>query len=173
MMPDADRFPPRGSLAQDHVHDFGLNQSKVMNVIDSKSSERDRQISLRNLRKLDCVGKPVPTFPHPALLPRRLAHLLIRAYQLSLSAFIGRRCRYLPTCSDYTDEAITRHGLWAGGFMGLARLCRCHPWGGSGYDPVPARLAPGAHWAQPWRYGQWRQRPTCETVDGKTDRTER
>jgi hypothetical protein len=47
--------------------DFGLNQSKIMNVIDSKNLERHGQISLRNLRKLDCVGKPVPTFPHPAL----------------------------------------------------------------------------------------------------------
>jgi uncharacterized protein len=99
-----------------------------------------------------------------ALLPRRLAHLLIRAYQLSLSALIGRQCRYLPTCSDYTDEAIARHGLWAGSFMGLARLCRCHPWGGSGFDPVPQTLPPGAHWALPWRYGEWRQRPSCEAV---------
>jgi putative membrane protein insertion efficiency factor len=105
----------------------------------------------------------------PSVWPRRAAHILIRAYQLSLSAFIGRRCRYLPTCSEYTDEAITRHGLWAGGFMGVARLCRCHPWGGSGYDPVPTQPALGAHWALPWRYGHWRQRPTCEAVAKRDD----
>jgi uncharacterized protein len=108
----------------------------------------------------------------PSVWPRRAAHILIRAYQLSLSAFIGRRCRYLPTCSEYTDEAIARHGLWAGGFMGVARLCRCHPWGGSGYDPVPTQPDPGAHWALPWRYGHWRQRPSCEAV-AKGDDAER
>ena len=99
-----------------------------------------------------------------AVLPRRTAHLLIRAYQLTFSAFLGRQCRYLPTCSEYTDEAIARHGLWAGGFMGVARLCRCHPWGGSGFDPVPRTLVDDAHWSRPWRYGEWRQKPVCEAV---------
>ena len=79
---------------------------------------------------------------HLALAPRRAAHFLIRAYQLSLSAFVGRHCRHEPTCSAYMDEAIARHGLLAGGFLGAARLCRCHPWGTSGYDPVPEELAP-------------------------------
>ena len=88
--------------------------------------------------------------------PRRAAHALIRFYQLTLSSLIGRQCRYLPTCSAYADEAIERHGLWAGSWMGLARVCRCHPWGGSGYDPPPDRLPPNASWAQPWRYGCWR-----------------
>ncbi len=76
------------------------------------------------------------------LLPRRLAHLLIRAYQLSLSAFIGRYCRHEPTCSAYMDEAIQRHGVVLGGYLGTARVCRCHPWGTSGYDPVPEDVAP-------------------------------
>ncbi|MGP0059114.1 MAG: hypothetical protein ACLPID_07500, partial [Beijerinckiaceae bacterium] len=58
------REPDPSTLDHD---DFGLIQSKIMNVIDSKYLERDMQISLRNLRKLDCAGKPVPTFPHPAL----------------------------------------------------------------------------------------------------------
>ena len=70
--------------------------------------------------------------------PRRAAHGAIRFYQLTLSSLSGRQCRYLPTCSNYADEAIARHGLWAGGWMGLARVCRCHPYGGSGYDPPPA-----------------------------------
>ena len=74
------------------------------------------------------------------LAPRRAAHGLIRFYQLTLSSLIGRQCRYLPSCSDYTDEAIARHGLWAGGWIGAARVCRCHPYGGSGYDPPPAAL---------------------------------
>jgi hypothetical protein len=87
---------------------------------------------------------------------RRAAHLAIRAYQLSLSGLIGRQCRYLPTCSAYADEAIGRHGLWAGSWMGAARLCRCHPLGGAGYDPPPAALPAGASWRRPWRYGVWR-----------------
>jgi putative membrane protein insertion efficiency factor len=90
-----------------------------------------------------------------ALAPRRAAHGAIRLYQLTLSSVFGRRCRYLPTCSDYADEAICRHGLWAGGWMGLARVCRCHPFGGAGYDPPPAEPPPDASWARPWRYGVW------------------
>jgi uncharacterized protein len=74
------------------------------------------------------------------MLPRRAAHYAIRAYQLTFSAFVGRQCRHEPSCSAYMDEAIARHGLWAGGLLGLARLCRCHPWGTSGYDPVPEHL---------------------------------
>ena len=90
--------------------------------------------------------------------PRRAAHLLIRFYQLSFSALLGRRCRYLPTCSAYADEAIGRHGLWAGGWMATARVCRCHPWGGAGYDPPPQTTPGGASWLTPWRYGRWRYR---------------
>jgi putative membrane protein insertion efficiency factor len=50
---------------------------------------------------------------------------------------IGPRCRYLPTCSDYALEALETHGLARGLFLAAKRLLRCHPWGGSGYDPVP------------------------------------
>src|SRR5688500_16684251 len=59
-----------------------------------------------------------------ARMARRGAHWLIRAYQLTLSALMGRQCRHWPSCSDYMDEAIGRHGLWAGGWMGFARVCR-------------------------------------------------
>jgi hypothetical protein len=95
-----------------------------------------------------------------ARAPRLVAHRLIRAYQLTLSSFLGRQCRYLPTCSQYTDSAILRHGLWAGGWMGAARICRCHPWGNQGYDPPPEALPPDAGALTPWRYGRWRMR--CE-----------
>ncbi len=73
---------------------------------------------------------------------RRVAHLLIRAYQLSLSALIGRHCRHEPSCSAYADEAIQRHGLLVGSRLGAVRICRCHPWGTSGYDPVPETIVP-------------------------------
>ena len=62
---------------------------------------------------------------------------IIRLYQLTLSAVIGRRCRYLPTCSEYASEAIVRHGAARGSALAFARICRCHPWGQSGFDPVP------------------------------------
>ena len=94
------------------------------------------------------------------------AHLLLRFYQLTLSAVIGRWCRHLPSCSSYMDEAIQRHGLWAGGWMGTARLCRCQPWGTSGYDPVPEGLPEKAGALPPWRYGKWRGPLVCEGVEG-------
>src|SRR5579871_5457507 len=87
---------------------------------------------------------------------RRAAHALIRFYQATLSSVLGRECRYLPTCSAYADEAIARHGVWPGLWMATARLCRCRPLGGAGYDPPPAALPRGASWARPWRYGVWR-----------------
>jgi putative membrane protein insertion efficiency factor len=62
---------------------------------------------------------------------------LIRCYQLLISPMLGPSCRYLPSCSDYAAEAIERHGALAGSWLAMRRLARCHPWGGSGYDPVP------------------------------------
>jgi putative membrane protein insertion efficiency factor len=62
---------------------------------------------------------------------------LIRLYQLFISPALPPRCRYLPTCSEYAAEAIGRHGAASGLWLALRRLLRCHPWGGSGYDPVP------------------------------------
>jgi putative membrane protein insertion efficiency factor len=58
-------------------------------------------------------------------------------YKAAISPLFGWRCRYLPTCSEYAAEALVRHGPWKGGALALTRLCRCHPLGGSGYDPVP------------------------------------
>ena len=66
----------------------------------------------------------------------------IHAYQWVLSPLVPMRCRYLPSCSHYACEALARHGIWRGGWLAASRLARCHPWGGDGYDPVPARLDP-------------------------------
>ncbi|MCC7123116.1 MAG: membrane protein insertion efficiency factor YidD [Gammaproteobacteria bacterium] len=71
---------------------------------------------------------------------RLLAQLLVGAiliYRYTLSPFLGPRCRFLPTCSAYALEALRRHGPWRGGWLAVKRLCRCHPWGGAGHDPVP------------------------------------
>jgi len=89
--------------------------------------------------------------------PRIMGRGLIAIYRYTLAAFVGYECRHLPTCSHYADEAIGRFGLWAGGWMTLARLLRCHPWGTSGLDVVPTTLPEGAHWYRPWRYGFWRR----------------
>jgi putative membrane protein insertion efficiency factor len=61
----------------------------------------------------------------------------VRAYKLFVSPLLGHNCRYLPSCSDYAIEAIRTHGPASGGWLTAKRLCRCHPWGGDGYDPVP------------------------------------
>lgn len=66
---------------------------------------------------------------------------LIRGYQLSLSYFMGRQCRFYPTCSDYAKEAIKTHGLWLGGQLMVRRILRCRPGGGMGFDPVPDSLS--------------------------------
>jgi putative membrane protein insertion efficiency factor len=89
-------------------------------------------------------------------LPRNFGRALIWIYRHTLSLLVGYNCRHLPTCSVYGDEAIERFGLWAGGWMTLARLLRCHPFGTSGIDNVPSTAPPGAHWYLPWRYGRWR-----------------
>lgn len=63
---------------------------------------------------------------------------LLWAYKGAVSPLLGPRCRFEPSCSTFAAEALIRHGLVRGGWMSVRRLCRCHPLGGSGYDPVPA-----------------------------------
>jgi len=62
---------------------------------------------------------------------------LIRIYQRAISPLFPSACRYTPTCSHYTVEALQKHGLWKGSKLAVKRIGSCHPWGGSGYDPVP------------------------------------
>ena len=62
---------------------------------------------------------------------------VIRGYQYAISPLLGQNCRYLPTCSEYTAEAVTKYGAIRGGWLGVKRVCRCHPWHPGGYDPVP------------------------------------
>jgi putative membrane protein insertion efficiency factor len=93
-----------------------------------------------------------------------LARAFIFVYRMSISAIAGRSCRYAPSCSEYADEAIVRHGFWAGGWMGLARLCRCRPGGGEGFDPVPEQLPAEAAAFTPWRYGRWRGPFRCDEI---------
>ena len=61
----------------------------------------------------------------------------VRFYQVAISPMLPPRCRYTPTCSQYAVEALQKHGACKGSMLTLRRICRCHPFGGSGYDPVP------------------------------------
>jgi putative membrane protein insertion efficiency factor len=61
----------------------------------------------------------------------------VRFYQVAISPMLPPRCRYTPTCSQYAVEALQKHGAYKGSMLALRRICRCHPFGGSGYDPVP------------------------------------
>ncbi len=75
------------------------------------------------------------------MICRRIAALpfilLIRFYQTCISPLTPPACRYTPTCSQYGIEALRKHGVIKGGWLTFKRIMRCHPWGGSGYDPVP------------------------------------
>lgn len=64
---------------------------------------------------------------------------LVRFYQLAISPWLGKSCRYSPTCSQYMIEAVKEWGVFKGFWLGIKRLGTCHPWGGEGYDPVPKR----------------------------------
>lgn len=103
--------------------------------------------------------------------PRQAAHIAIRGYQLSFSMLVGRHCRHWPSCSAYTDEAIQRFGLWRGGWMGFARICRCNPYGTSGIDLVCEELPSGARWYRPWAYGRWRGTNAPAALDPDADPT--
>lgn len=69
-----------------------------------------------------------------------LAHIValpVRIYRLVFSPWVGKNCRYHPTCSGYAMEALAKHGAFKGGWLAIRRIGRCHPWGGSGIDNVP------------------------------------
>ena len=69
---------------------------------------------------------------------KRVLIAVVKAYRLVLSPWIGSSCRFTPTCSAYSLEALDRHGAAVGTYMTMARLARCHPWCAGGHDPVPA-----------------------------------
>lgn len=81
--------------------------------------------------------------------PARVILAAIGLYRLLVSPLLGPRCRFLPTCSAYAAEALRRHGLRRGGWLALRRIGRCHPLGGSGYDPVPDAQGDPARRSQP------------------------
>ncbi len=70
---------------------------------------------------------------------KKIAKAFIRFYQVGISPFFPASCRHVPTCSHYAMEAIEEWGVLKGTWMGIKRISSCHPWGSSGYDPVPKR----------------------------------
>ncbi len=75
----------------------------------------------------------------------RFLVLLVRFYQVAISPYFPAACRYSPTCSQYMVEALRTHGSFRGLWLGIKRLGSCHPWGGSGYDPVPPKASKCSH----------------------------
>jgi hypothetical protein len=98
---------------------------------------------------------------------------VVALYRHTLSGVIGPRCRHLPTCAEYADEAMARYGLWAGSWMALARILRCHSWGTSGLDFVPGAAPAAARWWAPWRYGRWRGTNEAPPLANRVDTTGR
>jgi putative membrane protein insertion efficiency factor len=78
-----------------------------------------------------------PGFVHRAVTAAMLG--LVRLYQYTLSPWLGPRCRFMPSCSAYAIAAIRRFGPWRGSWLAARRILRCHPWGATGYDPVPEK----------------------------------
>jgi putative membrane protein insertion efficiency factor len=87
---------------------------------------------------------------------KAIAKAPIHLYRWTLKGFVGFHCRHTPSCSEYGLGAIDTNGAWRGSWLTLARLCRCHPFGSSGYDPVPDIRAEH-HALAPWLYGRWRK----------------
>ncbi|ODR94576.1 membrane protein insertion efficiency factor [Methyloceanibacter stevinii] len=112
-----------------------------------------------------------PSTSAPRVWGRQIAKAVmlapIMAYRYTFSALVGAHCRHLPTCSDYAREAIDLNGAWIGGWLTLARLCRCNPWGSHGHDPVPDIRAE-RHPFAPWRYGRWHLKPEHPNTDDYT-----
>lgn len=89
---------------------------------------------------------------------------LIRVYRYLLSPWVGGSCRFWPTCSEYAREAIETHGALRGGWMTIARIARCHPWGAGGVDPVPQRFR-WRCWCHPRAADPAQPAPTNPSID--------
>jgi putative membrane protein insertion efficiency factor len=68
---------------------------------------------------------------------KRLLLALVRVYQYVMSPWLGHRCRFFPSCSEYTIEALQKYGVVKGLWLGIRRVARCHPWNPGGFDPLP------------------------------------
>lgn len=85
---------------------------------------------------------------------KQVALFCLRLYKVVVSPFLPAACRYVPTCSEYTAEAVARHGLLRGAAMGLWRILRCNPFARGGYDPVPVKETASPAQAERFDAGQ-------------------
>jgi putative membrane protein insertion efficiency factor len=108
----------------------------------------------REYEGLDAEFALAPAIIATRAIGKAVAKAPIHAYRWTLKPLIGWECRHLPTCSEYALGAIDRNGAWRGAWLALSRICRCHPWGTHGFDPVPD-IAAERHPLAPWRYGRW------------------
>jgi len=90
-----------------------------------------------NWNKTASVFYPQAAFDRNLLIMQKILLALIRVYQLVLSPFLGQHCRFTPSCSQYTQEAIGKYGAARGSWLGLKRIVRCQPFCEGGHDPVP------------------------------------
>jgi putative membrane protein insertion efficiency factor len=97
--------------------------------------QRLKKYSLNSIQFLQRIPSNASQFVKRILILPFL--VLIKLYQWVLSPWVGPKCRYTPTCSHYAVEALQKHGLLKGLWLSIKRISRCHPWGSSGYDPVP------------------------------------
>ena len=94
---------------------------------------------------------------HTERITKAIAKAPVALYRATLKPLLGHECRHLPTCSEYALDAIELNGAWRGTWLASARVCRCHPWGTSGFDPAPDIRRERFPLA-PWRYGRWTKR---------------
>ena len=122
---------------------------KVGNSVVRNRARRHSRLGLCRHRARGHARHPVPS-PRRRFRGRRraacahamMARLLdaaVVAYQWTLRPILGANCRYMPSCSEYARDALREHGALAGSALAARRICRCHPWGGFGFDPVPPR----------------------------------
>lgn len=90
----------------------------------------------RAILKAGRIHAPAAPGCHKGLLMSRVLILMVYAYRVTLGPVLGGHCRFQPTCSQYMIDAVNRHGPWRGLWRGLKRIGKCHPLGGSGYDPA-------------------------------------
>jgi putative membrane protein insertion efficiency factor len=105
--------------------------------------------------QIDDAADKIMATPTTLSVPARVLLAAQRVYKVTLSPLIGQQCRYLPSCSDYAADCVRQFGAWRGSWMGFARVCRCRPGGGSGYDPAPLTCEEVPAFT-PWRYGDWK-----------------
>lgn len=89
---------------------------------------------------------------------KRILLVLLRIYKIALSPYLGSRCRFMPSCSEYARDAVVMYGAGRGSWMAVCRLCRCHPFAQGGYDPVP----------EPRNMGSATQAPRASAAPGHT-----